>query len=184
MTPTEVVELTAFVSQASPSQKIDEFTSDAWYDLLDDIPFADGLAAAKRVARRQPYIAPADIRAEVRIIRRERLDHADSSYTPPVGEQSFSEYQRGLLRHRRAVGDGAEIPAPLRLAAVPKPRELDAVFRRPPAVKAETTSEPIPLAPRRPISEESKREAARLLAEAARAAAEGRDPYATEETGS
>lgn len=184
MTPTETVQLVAFVSQISPAQKLDEFTADSWHELLDDLPFGDALAAVKRVGRRQPFIAPADIRAEVRVIRRERLDKADSTYVPPPGEQSFSDYQRGLLAHRRAVGDGAEIPEPLRPIAAPKPRALDAVFRRPPSGQAEQTSEPTRTAPRRPISAEARAEASRLLADAARAVAEGRDPYAAEETGS
>jgi hypothetical protein len=183
MTPLETVKLARLVKAIAPAQAFDEFTTDAWHPLLEDLPASDCAEAVKRVGRRQTFIAPADIRAEVRVIRRERLDHADATFVPDCDPDDTAEFNRQLLDHRRAIGDGAEVPETPRPIAAPKPRELDAVFRRPPSGPAETSAEPIPLAPRRPISEESRRKAAELLAEAARAQAEGRDPYASKEAG-
>lgn len=73
MTPSETVALTRYVKACCPQQQIDDYTPDAWFDLLGDLEMADCHAAVKVVCKRQPFIAPAEIRAEVRRIRNERL---------------------------------------------------------------------------------------------------------------
>lgn len=187
MNDRECLRLARLVKAVVPVQTFDEFTTDAWVPLLDDLAYGDCVEAVKRLGRRQrkqPFIAPADIRAEVQIVREERLKHADATFTPSADPQDFEAYQRQLLEHRRAVGDGQEIPEPPRPIAAPPKAQLERVFPHPPRGPAKQTSDPIPLTPRRPISEESRRRAAQLLSEAARAVAEGRNPYAAEETGS
>lgn len=65
----EAVALTRYVKAYCPQQAIDEYTPDAWHDLLGDLDLDTCRQAAGRVARRQPFVAPAEIRAEVRTER-------------------------------------------------------------------------------------------------------------------
>lgn len=48
-----------------PSQKFDEQTPDFWHLLLEDIGFDDAKHALIEVAKRQPFVSPAEIRAQV-----------------------------------------------------------------------------------------------------------------------
>lgn len=132
MTPTEAVKLVAFVTQISPAQKFDEYTADAWHTLLEDTSFVDAFEAVKRIGRRQPFIAPADVIGEVRVIRRERLDHADATFRYLGDPDDVAEYQRQLAAHRAAIGDGAEPILPALPMARPADRELLKVFPRVP----------------------------------------------------
>jgi hypothetical protein len=76
VTPVETVKLTRYVHACCSQQHIDDYTPDAWFDLLGDLELADCKAAVAEVAKRQPFVAPAEIRAEVRRIRNERLSRA------------------------------------------------------------------------------------------------------------
>src|SRR5690606_20849845 len=69
MTSEEAVILVAYVRACCPQQKFDEYTPDAWHDLLGDLTLNDCRAAARTIAQRQPFVAPAEIRAEVARIR-------------------------------------------------------------------------------------------------------------------
>lgn len=62
--------MTRYVRACCPQQAIDEFTPDAWHDLLGGYSLADCRAAVAAVTRRQPFVAPAEIIAEVRRSRR------------------------------------------------------------------------------------------------------------------
>src|SRR5690606_40823645 len=63
MTPDETAILARYVRALCPQQKFDEYTPDAWHDVLGDIPLDAARAAAASVARRQPFVSPAEIRA-------------------------------------------------------------------------------------------------------------------------
>lgn len=65
MTPQESLVLVRYVKACCPQQAIDEFTPEAWHDLLGDLELADCRRAVTTVARRQPFVAPSEIRAEV-----------------------------------------------------------------------------------------------------------------------
>lgn len=65
MTPTEMVMLTRYIKALCPQQQIDEYTADAWHDVLGHLDLADARHAAVAVARRQPFIAPSEIIGEV-----------------------------------------------------------------------------------------------------------------------
>jgi hypothetical protein len=64
MTPRETVILTRYVKALCPQQAIDEYTPNAWHDLLGDLSAVECRAAAIAVARRQPFVAPSEIIAE------------------------------------------------------------------------------------------------------------------------
>lgn len=173
MTPTEAVRLIAFVTQISPAQKFDEFTADAWHALLEDVPFGDSLEAVKRIGRRQPYVAPADVIAEVRVIRRERLDRADATFAYDGNPDDVVGYKRALAAHRRAIGDGAEPPAAPELTVSVPPAAISGVFQRPPRAETRKAIEAAPKDRRGGPSEESLAYARAELAKAARDAAGG-----------
>ncbi len=82
----EAVALTRYVKACCPQQAIDEYTPDAWHDLLGDLDLDICRKAAARVARHQPFVAPADIRAEVRAERHRRLAAIRSDALLPHGE--------------------------------------------------------------------------------------------------
>lgn len=127
MTPEEVVMLAAYVHALCPAQKIDQYTPDAWCDVFADVPhysLADCREGAARVAARQPFVAPAEIIAEVRKIREARLD--DFQYEPTPGETG----KESIARRRRQVVACAsgDRPAVLAVAgARPRP-ELQAAL--------------------------------------------------------
>ena len=91
--------LTRYVKASCPQQAIDEYTPDAWHDILGDLDVTACRAAVVAIARRQAFIAPADIVAEVlRARRRER-------------ERQRNDAVLGPLRTRR---EGLTDPRPLR----------------------------------------------------------------------
>jgi hypothetical protein len=101
----------------------------AWADVLADIPFDDAQDAVKdHYARETEFIKPAHVIAGVKRIRRDRVEHADASFVPSPEVQSFEDYQRELLEHRRAVGDGAEVERPELAVSVP-PKAIANTFR-------------------------------------------------------
>lgn len=129
MTPTEVVRLLRLVKQIAPAQKLDEFTPDAWHTLLGHIPVVDALEAVKAIGMRQAFIAPSDIIAEVRVIRRKRLDHADSTFVYDGDPDDIADYQRRLKAHVTAIANGAEPPSRPPLAVSVPPKAIANTFK-------------------------------------------------------
>lgn len=142
MTPDETVVLARYVRALCPGQKFDEYTPDAWHDVLADFALADARAAAAAVARKQPFVSPAEIIAE---IRKQRDDRAADFQGPglsaeipdadPDDVQAYLSALRGLRTRaadglsmkRRPVaellaGVGQEIPG--EVAAVKRPGPL------------------------------------------------------------
>lgn len=72
MTPTECVQLVAYVKQLVPAQRVEEYTPDAWHGVLADIPLDEAVAAAQRVVRAASWIDPNSIVREWRAIRDEK----------------------------------------------------------------------------------------------------------------
>lgn len=108
MNSREAVLLVRYVRALCPSQKIDEFTPDAWFDILAAYDLDACRNACAALAHRQPYIAPSEIITEVRRERRARLENF--AYEPPAVEQDPKYIQR-LRGQLRAVASG-EVPAP------------------------------------------------------------------------
>ena len=127
MTPQETVLLTEYVRACCPQQAIGEYTSDAWYDLLGDLPLADCKAAVAEVARRQPFVAAAEIRAEVKRIRQERIiDAGDVPAPPPELLDDPRAYGAALATAATAIADGRDPHAAMQAIASQKRRELEA----------------------------------------------------------
>jgi hypothetical protein len=114
VTPSETVVLTRYVKACCPQQAIDEYTPDAWHDLLGDLSAADCRQAVAAVARRQPFVAPAEIRAEVRRIRNDRLDRAVLPAPPPELTDQPGRYRAALAAQVKRIADAHSLPRAIR----------------------------------------------------------------------
>lgn len=104
MNAQEAALLCRYVRACCPQQAIDEYTPAAWADLLGDVRLEDAKEAVKAVAMRQPFVAPAEIRAEVKRIRAKRIaDHPP--LIPPPGLDDAEE-RRWLAGATKRIGDG------------------------------------------------------------------------------
>lgn len=126
MTPSETVMLTRYVKACCPQQAMDEFTADAWHDLLGDMSFDDCRAAVTEVAKRQPFVAPSEIRQHVREIRELRLKRTEIPPPPPELFNDPDGYQAALRAAAVAIADGRDPEAAMRTVAGQRRRELEA----------------------------------------------------------
>lgn len=126
MNAQEAALLCRYVKAACPQQAIDQFTPTAWADLLSDIRLEDAKLAVKAVVSRQPFIAPAEIRAEVKRIRGKRIDD-HPPLVPPPGLDDAQE-RAWLVLARSHIGDGNTVDSDaayeLVTGVVPNYREL------------------------------------------------------------
>lgn len=116
----QTVIFTRLVKATCPQQAIDKYTPDAWYPLLDDLDFGDCQAAMIAIGRRQPFMAPAEIRSEVARIRNDRIARAVIPAPPPELADDPRAYQRYLQESTRRAADGA-LPAPAERLAIASP---------------------------------------------------------------
>jgi hypothetical protein len=69
----ETTALCAILTSICPQQRFDETTPAAWATVLADIPATDARTATLNLARKQRFIAPCEIIAEVQRMRAERI---------------------------------------------------------------------------------------------------------------
>lgn len=117
MKSTEAAMLCRYVAACCPQQKFDEYTPDAWFDLLGDLPFDLAKLAAAEVAKRQPFVSPSEIRGALSRMRasvrkalrektmRERMAAADEDAGGLAEEYDPTEW---LERTRRREREDAE----------------------------------------------------------------------------
>lgn len=131
MSPEEAVMLCRFTAACCPSQKFDEFTPDAWGLLLEDIRFVDAKEAVVRMARKSPWVSPAEIIADVKKMRAKRIDE-HGPIIPPAGLDPI-ETVEWLAAARRTVGDGDPLPEARGELKPRDMKQLTASFKRPEA---------------------------------------------------
>jgi hypothetical protein len=145
VTPDETVVLARYVRALCPGQKFDEYTPDAWHDVLADFALADARAAAAAVARKQPFVSPAEIIAEIRKQRDERAADFQgpglSAEIPDADPDDVQAYLSALRGLRTRAADGLAMkrrPVAELLAGVGQeiPGEVAAVKRPGPLGKA------------------------------------------------
>ncbi len=134
MTPIETVALVRQVRATCPAQRLDEYTPDAWHPVLADLRFHDCNLAVIELAKRLPFISPAEIRQEVRRIRKDRLDRT----TQPIPPSDMTPVQTIAWQRRvtREIADGTYVP-PVLVGTRPMPA-IEGTFRRVDDVIAET----------------------------------------------
>lgn len=135
MNELEAVQLARYVRALCPQQKFDEYTADVWGDVLEDYDFEACKRAAITLGRKQPFIAPAEIIAEVRRGRTERLN--DFQYEPDPDETP-EQYLANRRAQIAAVAIGHRPPALALPGHSPRPLELASIGR----VPAEATPQP------------------------------------------
>jgi hypothetical protein len=119
MNPVEAVTLTRYVKAICPQQKFDEFTSDAWSDVLVDIDADEARRAVIRLARRQPFISPAEIIAEITDVRAEAASDFQGpglpAEVPDADPDDPVAYIAALRAQRYRAADGHELkPRPMK----------------------------------------------------------------------
>jgi hypothetical protein len=108
---TETIQFVRYIAALFPATKVDEFTADAWHDVLHKYDLADLRAAALAVSERQAFCALADIVGEIKRLRARRLD--GFVYVPGDGDGDPQVY---LARRRAQI----ELVASGRRAADPE----------------------------------------------------------------
>jgi hypothetical protein len=101
---------------------MDEYTADAWHDLLSDISLDEARAAVVTVARRQPFCAASEIRAEVRRARAHETDqeHLRQLLDPQAHRAQVAAADSAFLRKLAArTGKSVELKAPEPLTGQP-----------------------------------------------------------------
>jgi hypothetical protein len=110
VTPPEAVLLCRYAKACCPQQAFDEYTSDAWYDLLGDMRFVDCKEGVRLTAQRQPFVSPSEIRNEVKRIRFDRIQEFGPIDPPafPDSDDASSEreYREWMRETYRRIGDG------------------------------------------------------------------------------
>lgn len=121
----EVVLLTRYVRAMCPQQKIDEFTADAWHDILSAYSLDEARAAVHgHVTAGNSFISVGEICARIRKTRSDRLSrHTEAE--PPYGDFGDASYKAALLDERKAIADGRA--EPVTIPALP-PGEKPAVY--------------------------------------------------------
>jgi hypothetical protein len=103
----DVVALVAYATQLQPAQQFDEYTADAWFDVLGDLKADAGQArqATAAVAKTERWIYPSAIRAELETILRNTTppERAAILATPPLPPDE----RAAAVRRGRAACDAA-----------------------------------------------------------------------------
>ncbi|MFE5909628.1 hypothetical protein ACFQ6B_11165 [Streptomyces wedmorensis] len=108
MLQAETAQLVALVAAMCPSMHLEDTTTDAWHLLLADLDVADVRAAVTRLGRQRSDIAAADIRAEVRAIREERLAR-NPLPLPDSDPDDPRRYRAELLDLVTAIASGRRV---------------------------------------------------------------------------
>ncbi|MFJ8538125.1 hypothetical protein [Streptomyces sp. NPDC093591] len=118
MNSQEAAALCRYVRALCPQQKFDEYTPDAWHDLLYPFRLDEARTAAVAIASTQPFVSPGEIAAAVRRTRAERL-HRHTDPTPAANPDDPHAYRAELLATRQAVATGQQQPAQHELTGGP-----------------------------------------------------------------
>lgn len=117
MTPSETVLFIRYVRACCPQQAIDEYTADAWHDVLACEPWltlAEARDAVVQIKRRQPFADVSEVIAQAKAARSQRRE--------------LELAERGSQPGRRALeiarAEREKLPDPVRVS------ELLAPFRR------------------------------------------------------
>lgn len=78
MTRDEMTDLIEFITYALPQQKIGKMTTVAWYEMIGHLEFEEAHKAVIAVGRRQPFVAPSEIIAEVAAARSAAQPHSNA----------------------------------------------------------------------------------------------------------
>lgn len=110
--------LCRYVRALCPQQKFDEYTPDAWHDVLRNYLLEEARTAAATIANRQPFVSPGEIATEIRRMHADRLGrHTDP--TPKTDPDDVAAYKAELAESRLAVATGQTPPSQAELTSGP-----------------------------------------------------------------
>ncbi|MGW6461021.1 zinc finger domain-containing protein [Streptomyces sp. NPDC055078] len=113
MTEEEAVQIAEYVAAACPAQKFGEYTPDVWGEILAPYAVDEARAAVIAIARRQPWISPAEIVTEIKERRAERIELANVVYDGTPGETG-AESAASVRALITAAADGRTPPQSIR----------------------------------------------------------------------
>jgi len=117
MTPSETVLFIRYIRACCPQQAIDEYTADAWNDVLACEPWltlAEARAAVVQIKRRQPFADVSEVIAQAKATRAQRRETEAAEIAPRPGRRALEV----------ARAEREKLPDPVRVS------ELLAPFRR------------------------------------------------------
>ncbi|WP_432138946.1 zinc finger domain-containing protein [Streptomyces sp. bgisy154] len=119
MTNEEVAVLVRYVRAVCPQQRVDEYTADAWYDVLYPFTVNEARTAiAAHVAAGNAFIAAGEIVTSIRRARADRMArHTDP--TPTADPDDVAAYKAELAANRLAVATGQTPPSQHELTGGP-----------------------------------------------------------------
>ena len=99
MNRTETLALTRYVQALCPAQKLDQYSSDAWHDVLGDLPIGLAKRAAAACARQKPFVSPSEIVAAAIRLRRAvkaqiQREVDETGILPPLGGLEYVAWRR------------------------------------------------------------------------------------------
>jgi hypothetical protein len=109
----EAVILTRYVRAMCPQQKFDEYTADAWHNILNGYSLDEARTAVDRhITAGHAFVAVGEIITEIRKARNDRLErHTEAE--PPAGDTGDHAYRAALIAERRAIAAGYTEPRPV-----------------------------------------------------------------------
>jgi hypothetical protein len=120
MNDADVTLLCRVLAALTPQQQWDEFTADAWAEVLApyDFAFEEARAAAAAIKRRQPYVDPHDLIAQVQRDRRPAAEaaHLATLFDRDALQASIEAADEAFMR-KLAARRGSD----RRLKAIPPP---------------------------------------------------------------
>lgn len=133
MTEHDAIDLCRWAKACCPHQHFDEFTYEAWFELLRDLRAEDVKDAITTVAQNRPFVAPAEIRTEVARVREARRKAFGPLPVPPPEIADDVAADLAYRRHAlRAISDGTVLRGqPLTFAIESALREVRALPPRP-----------------------------------------------------
>ncbi|MCX5601572.1 hypothetical protein OOK29_25820 [Streptomyces phaeochromogenes] len=115
MTEQEAIMIAKYVASLCPGQRFNEHTPDTWTDVLAPYEVSEARAAVVTVARRQAFIAPAEIITEIRARRAERIAAANLVYDGDPDETG-AESAASIRALNQAAASGLAAPRTVRAA--------------------------------------------------------------------
>lgn len=113
MNRTETVLLLRKIRAYKPAQTMDEYTPDAWQEVLAGVPYPDAISVVQELARELTWIGVDDVAQRAKAITARRINDGEADLIPPphlATPEQVTAYQDWLkgARARLAAGETAE----------------------------------------------------------------------------
>lgn len=113
MNRTETVMLLRKIRAYKPAQVMDEYTPDAWQEVLANVPYGDAMSVIQELSREQQWIGVDDVAQRAKAITSRRINDGEADLIPPpdlaTADQvdAYQDWLKGA-RARLAAGETAQ----------------------------------------------------------------------------